>query len=695
MWRKLARTVTALAVVLTAGATLAAPVTADLARRAVGNWLKTDPALGCRLGSAPDAVKTCRAANGAEFHVVRLEGGGFAVTSGDTEIEPIIAFSSSGDLEENPDNPLWAVLFRDLARRSVLRQPRAAAAEEDGAVAVDPATKWAALLTEQAGADPTKQAAGRSSVSDLRVAPLLKTKWSQEDAANSGNGAPCYNYYTPSHYPCGCVATAGAQIMRYHKYPTASVSAGTYACKVSGAAKNLKMKGGTYDWSSMPVNPKSGVTTAQRQAIGKLTYDVGVSCSMSYRSSSSSAGGYMLAYSLPHRFGYANALPVVCSSGVNVPAADLKRALISNLSAKLPVAAELEGSGGHEVVMDGFGYSSGTFYVHINFGWSGLDDAWYAPPSCGDYSIVSGLVCNIYPKGGANKTIVSGRVKNSSGKVVKGATVKAVRNGTTYKATTDSRGIYALKLSAGTYKISASYSGKSSSATTVKVAACVGTKIYPSSQTFEYPPKFTVSNKTGVDFKVSTGGSTSKTPKTLKATKKYKAYVKVNWSSVSKAKSYKLYRGTSSKWSKAKCIKTLGSSTRSYKDKKAKLGYKYYYWVVTKVGSKTYRRKSSVTGYRKVELTVELKLSSDKKKGYVKVLVNGKWPGSSTSLKKLTKVSLSSSLKSLKVFKSQWKKPYVGYFHSPGKLKSGVDYSYKVSFGKSHKVTKKKLISAG
>ena len=93
---------------------------------------------------------------------------------------------------------------------------------------------------------------------DLRVPELLFSDWSQDRIGNwAGTDYPyCFNMYTPEidgeRAPCGCVATSGAQIMRYFQYPTASVTAQTKTCKVSGVDTNLTMMGGTYDWSNMP-----------------------------------------------------------------------------------------------------------------------------------------------------------------------------------------------------------------------------------------------------------------------------------------------------------------------------------------------------------------------------------------------------------------------------------------------------------
>ena len=106
-----------LVMVFTVFALHAAEVTALQAKDAVQSWLADAPSLGCRLGGTVEGVRTCSATNGTPFHVVRIAGGGFVVTSADTLLEPIIAFSSAGDLVENDSNPLWVLLKGDFAER--------------------------------------------------------------------------------------------------------------------------------------------------------------------------------------------------------------------------------------------------------------------------------------------------------------------------------------------------------------------------------------------------------------------------------------------------------------------------------------------------------------------------------------------------------------------------------------------------
>ncbi|MBO4708990.1 MAG: C10 family peptidase [Kiritimatiellae bacterium] len=479
----------AVAVVIMAGAVLfasAEEVSADSAGIAAQHWLQDDAALGCSLGSEVASVRTCSPQADASFHVVKLKGGGFVVMSSDTTREPVVAFSSGGDFVESDANPMWVLLKKDLALRveanaAASGKSKLLNATASGTSSSANEAKWSRLLTRS---KLLRTSQGVSSVSDIRVAPLVQSKWSQD----SVGGSVCYNYYTPSHYVCGCVATAGAQIMRYFEWPLASVNVANFTnkyCYLKTTQKTYTTKGGYYDWSLMPLVPDGSITEAQRQAIGKLTSDIGICVGMRYNTvanGGSSACGYMLAEAFTNRYGYANALAVESKSDIS-GSESTKNALLSNFDAGLPVAIGLSGDGGHEIVGDGYGYSENTLYLHFNMGWSGIDDAWYAPPNMAgtqcDFSVLDGYVCNVFTnsadKGGV---ICSGRVLDASGAPIANAVVSAKKSGTVVKsATTNAKGIYAFVLPADSYVLSAS-SGGSSATKGVTLNSNVGIKIY-------------------------------------------------------------------------------------------------------------------------------------------------------------------------------------------------------------------------
>ena len=119
----------------------------------------------------------------------------------------------------------------------------------------DSKRKWAPLL--RTGLKASGQ--GSTTISDVRVAPLIKSRWNQlTHTHSSSTGLPCYNYYTPNGYPCGCGATSFAQIVRYFQWPTNAVPAKSYSVFVDNVAGYRYMIGGPYDWANMPLRPWEG-----------------------------------------------------------------------------------------------------------------------------------------------------------------------------------------------------------------------------------------------------------------------------------------------------------------------------------------------------------------------------------------------------------------------------------------------------
>ena len=451
-----------LAAAVLAGGAPGAEITPDQAEQAALNWVARGQALGkIPPGRAVAGVdELAEPETGARLHVVRFEGGGFVVLSADDLVDPVLAFSGTGEtLEPDDGNPFWALLRRDIAARE------AAAGIERGAAGRPSGTRvartaggagkradaarrrWASLL-DSSGSSGNPRGGARSiatgALSDIRVDSFVKSRWSQSTAG----GTNCYNYYTPNHSVCGCTATAIGQIMRHWEYPTASVASRTYPCEVDGVKTSKTMMGGVYDWANMPFAPSwsNPPSEPECRAIGKLLYDVGVAVGMSWTRDASSANLEMDgALALRSDFGYANAV-ALCYYVPSYPwsLAEFKKAVIPNLDARCPVGLSIYGSaGGHSVVADGYGYSDGDFFVHVNFGWAGSSDAWYCPPGMDDFSAIDSLLCNVHPRTAGS--ILSGRVLDSRKLPVENASVSLSSGNTVLAtATTDRNGIYAF-----------------------------------------------------------------------------------------------------------------------------------------------------------------------------------------------------------------------------------------------------------
>jgi uncharacterized repeat protein (TIGR02543 family) len=489
----------------------AAEITARQAETAVAHWLQQTPApIGTPVGQTVlNSTTHTDDAGSPLFHVVQTLEGGFVVTSADDSVMPIIAFAGNDEAVRDGNNPLWDVLALDLAQRktaAATRQPlRAPASNAPGRPG--PATAaWAALLDE----DSARETQGVPSVSDVRVAPLMQSKWGQKAAG----GINTYNRLTPNNYPCGCVATAGAQLMRYHEWPTAAVPQETFHCRVNGAGTDLTLFGGPYAWQNMPFVPDSATPTAQRDAISAITRDVGVAVHMQYASSTSGAHTPLLAAAFTDTFGYASACVVSdYESGVDQ---HLPNAALTNLDAGFPVGLSINGSsGGHAVVGDGYGFSGGQLYVHLNMGWSGNDDVWYNLPVFDtthySFSILRGIVYNVFPEWPAAE-IISGRVTDASGQPLTGVSILIHQtNGDPpflAPTRTFANGIYSVLVpspAAGTYGAwqIVAFDGSTFASQTVATAASTSTRYTYNeiSGTYSDPPgDGTIGNRWGVDF---------------------------------------------------------------------------------------------------------------------------------------------------------------------------------------------------
>lgn len=258
---------------------------------------------------------------------------------------------------------------------------------------------------------------GRASVTPSRIVvePLLTTAWGQGASNNQPGGTRyVYNYYTPNHAYCGCVATMMAQIMKYHEWPKTAVAQKSFDCHVEGVATNLTLMGGAYDWANMTPTPSTSwfqMTDANKQAIGRLCYDAALSVNMKFSQTASSANGLKSAAALKETFGYARATALAYDDAhpYAANADEFERLVRENLDAGRPVGMGIgrtTSSGGHVVVVDGYAYGAeGQFLLHVNTGFCGQDTGWYAPPdfsftnsSNGSYDKVTELIYDIIPE---------------------------------------------------------------------------------------------------------------------------------------------------------------------------------------------------------------------------------------------------------------------------------------------------------
>lgn len=225
-----------------------------------------------------------------------------------------------------------------------------------------------------------------SKVQRATVAPLVSSKWGQGD-----ENSPYYNdcpKYKGEQLVTGCVATAMAQVMYYHKHPKRGQGSNSYTTETHHISQSANFNT-AYDWNSMldaygytyKDNGEQGYdfnyyNTTQGAAVAKLMHHCGVSVNMDYDTASSGGSGASSSSVMPALYKYFNydAGGRFCLRDCFTDAAweDL---VYNELANDRPLFyGGSTSTSGHAFVIDG--YLNG--YYHINWGWDNLGNGYYA-----------------------------------------------------------------------------------------------------------------------------------------------------------------------------------------------------------------------------------------------------------------------------------------------------------------------------
>ncbi len=201
------------------------------------------------------------------------------------------------------------------------------------------------------------------------VSPMLKTKWDQTSP---------YNNLCPSYCPTGCVATATAQVLRYHEWPRyGQGKVFTYYPfgDFDGEKLEEDIDGVEYVYENMlnSYNSPRSATSAQRHAVATLMYHVGLAMKAQYLAEGTGSYNEPLCYGLRNHLGYPLAVTVDKDNYTSQEWMDM---IFQSLSDGCPLI--YGGSDatftGHEFVLHGYN-SSGLIY--INWGWGGEEDGYF------------------------------------------------------------------------------------------------------------------------------------------------------------------------------------------------------------------------------------------------------------------------------------------------------------------------------
>jgi hypothetical protein len=227
------------------------------------------------------------------------------------------------------------------------------------------------------------------------ISIMLTTKW--------GQSYPFYNMCPQigsSRCLVGCVATAAAQVMKYHNWPAQGTGSYSYDWSKSDSETetlSIDFSECQFDWDNMINSYTVASSQTKCNAVALLMKACGYAVDMAYGTSASSAVTRKLGAALVNYFGYDKGLTILYAKFYT---GGEWEDVVYSLLADGPVIFDgRNSSSGHCFVCDG--YSSDGFF-HFNWGWTGTDNGYYR---------LTALNTSSYPNGYNLSQYVIGRIK--------------------------------------------------------------------------------------------------------------------------------------------------------------------------------------------------------------------------------------------------------------------------------------------
>lgn len=262
---------------------------------------------------------------------------GFVIISADDRTEAILGYSDNGSFDQDnmPSNVKAWFEYYEQSIRSLGDAP----------------------------AQAPQQRASRAAIE-----PLIKTKWNQSNP---------YNLQCPmdgeERSITGCIATAIAQVMFYHKWPAAT-SQDIPAYTTTTKAINVEaLPATTFKWNLMKYEYQNDAVGDTANAVAELMRYCGQISMMDYTSEESSAN--INTANLINHFNYSkNTRQTAREYYSNNQWEDLVYNEIANNRPVAYSGLAIDTKSAHEFICDGY---DGNGLFHINWGWGGHYDGYF------------------------------------------------------------------------------------------------------------------------------------------------------------------------------------------------------------------------------------------------------------------------------------------------------------------------------
>lgn len=237
------------------------------------------------------------------------------------------------------------------------------------------------------------------------ILPMISSEWDQ--CAPYNNMIPQHNGNTPY---TGCVATAMAQIMRYHEWPDKGEGAIQWTCSRDYASHDhiFNFEDAPFDWANMLDKYNGDESPVQENAVARLMYACGAAAEMQYGYSASGSFLYLGAGGLIEHLKYDPGMEYLESKWFE-SLDEWDEICYTELSEGRPIlygGENDERHTRHAFVLDG--YSEEGLY-HINWGFGGENNGYFKLTDFsypgGNYRLNHAMVRGIKPIGGTSAFI--------------------------------------------------------------------------------------------------------------------------------------------------------------------------------------------------------------------------------------------------------------------------------------------------
>lgn len=313
---------------------MASPLTP---RQALARLSRADAKMSVATAmTASDLVYTETLDDQPMIYIFSKPGEGFMLVSADDAAQPLLGYSDAGgtfSAAQMPENMRW----------------------------------WLSQYAQEIAAATKSVAIARGDFQEKSsISPLCSTIWSQRDP---------YNGMCPivdgALSVAGCVATAMAQIMKYHNWPPQGVGSNSY--EWNGSTYSMDFSEATFDWNNMRDSYSGYESQKQKDAVALLMKACGYSVNMKYSPSASGSYSSDVLPALINYFDYGYEATALDRGYFSLT--DWQNIVYTSLKNHCPVYYSGKTlTAGHAFVCDG--YSSNGYY-HFNWGWGGLSDGYF------------------------------------------------------------------------------------------------------------------------------------------------------------------------------------------------------------------------------------------------------------------------------------------------------------------------------